>query len=88
MDLFDYISKQEFLTEKIAKRIFRQVLDATLHCEEKGVFHRDIKDENIILDLKNKVAKLADFGSGTQLHNFEYTEYEGKGRISFSFILE
>ncbi|XP_046840039.1 serine/threonine-protein kinase pim-1-like [Xenia sp. Carnegie-2017] len=77
MDLFDYISKQEFLTEKIAKRIFRQVLDATLHCEEKGVFHRDIKDENIILDLKNKVAKLADFGSGTQLHNFQYTEYEG-----------
>ena len=82
MDLFDYISKQEFLAENIARKIFRQVLDAVLYCELKGVFHRDIKDENIILDLKTGEAKLADFGSGAQLHNSEYTEYEGKRRIA------
>jgi serine/threonine protein kinase len=78
IDLFDFISKQEFLSENIARKIFRQVLDATVYCELKGVFHRDIKDENIILDLKTGEAKLADFGSGVQLHNLEYTEYEGK----------
>ncbi|XP_028398269.1 serine/threonine-protein kinase pim-1-like [Dendronephthya gigantea] len=77
IDLFDFISRQEFLSEKIAKKIFRQVLDATVYCEMKGVFHRDIKDENVILDLKTGEAKLADFGSGAQLHNTEYTEYEG-----------
>ena len=77
IDLFDFISRQEFLSEKKAKKIFRQVLDAAVHCEMKGVFHRDIKDENVILDLKTGEAKLADFGSGAQLHNVEYTEYEG-----------
>ena len=49
-----------------------------MYCELKDVFHRDIKDENVILDLKTGEAKLADFGSGTQLHNLEYTEYEGE----------
>ena len=78
IDLFDFISKQDFLPENVARKIFRQVLDATAYCELKGVFHRDIKDENIILDLKTGEAKLADFGSGVQLHNSEYTEYEGK----------
>ena len=77
IDLFDFISKQEFLSENVARKIFRQVLDATAYCELKGVFHRDIKDENIIMDLKTGEAKLADFGSGVQLHNLEYTEYEG-----------
>ena len=77
MDLFDFISKQEFLSENIARKIFRQVLDATMYCELKGVFHRDIKDENIILDLKTGEAKLADFGSGARLQDTEYTEYEG-----------
>ena len=87
MDLFDYISKQEFLPEDIARKIFRQVLDAALYCELKGVFHRDIKDENIILDLKTGEAKLADFGSGAQLHNLEYTEYEGKPRVAGPILI-
>ncbi|CAB3980468.1 serine threonine- kinase pim-1-like [Paramuricea clavata] len=77
IDLFDFISTQDFLSENIARKIFRQVLDATVYCELKDVFHRDIKDENVIMDLKTGEAKLADFGSGTQLHNLEYTEYEG-----------
>ena len=91
IDLFDFISKQDFLPENVARKIFRQVLDATAYCELKGVFHRDIKDENIILDLKTGEAKLADFGSGVQLHNSEYTEYEGKPKdnppVEYCFIL-
>ena len=64
------------------------MLDATVYCELKGVFHRDIKDENIILDLKTGEAKLADFGSGVQLHNLEYKEYEGKIEVRVGFILK
>ena len=78
MDLFDLISDQEFLPEKMARKIFRQVLEATSYCESKGVFHRDIKDENVILDLKAGKVKLADFGSGAELKDTVYTDYEGK----------
>lgn len=77
MDLFELISAQEFLPENMAGKIFHQVLAATSYCELKGVFHRDIKDENIVLDLKAGEVKLADFGSGTELKDSIYTEYEG-----------
>jgi len=76
-DLFDFISKQGPLTEKVAKDIFRQVVDTVYKCKERGVLHGDIKDENILIDLDTLKVKLIDFGSGTWLHEDEYAEYEG-----------
>lgn len=80
-DLFDYISEKRRLDEKEARSIFRQVVEAVIHCESKGIFHRDIKDENILLDTMSGQVKLLDFGSGTVLENTLYTDYEGKFMI-------
>lgn len=77
-DLFDYISEKRRLDEKEARSIFRQVVEAVIHCESKGIFHRDIKDENILLDTMSGQVKLLDFGSGTVLENTLYSDYEGK----------
>ncbi|XP_068758262.1 serine/threonine-protein kinase pim-1-like [Montipora capricornis] len=76
-DLFDYISEKRRLEESEARSIFRQVVEAVMHCESKGIFHRDIKDENILLDTMTGQVKLLDFGSGTGLENTLYTDYEG-----------
>lgn len=76
-DLFDYISEKRRLDEKEARSIFRQVVEAVIHCESKGIFHRDIKDENILLDTMSGQVKLLDFGSGTVLENTLYSDYEG-----------
>ena len=77
-DLFDYITEKRRLCEPETKNIFRQVIEAVMYCEAKGIFHRDIKDENILLDTKTGVVKLFDFGSGTVLENTLYTDYEGR----------
>lgn len=77
-DLFDYITEKRRLEESEAKSIFRQVVEAVMYCESKGIFHRDIKDENILLDSMTGQVKLLDFGSGTVLENTLYTDYEGE----------
>ncbi|XP_062522349.1 serine/threonine-protein kinase pim-3-like isoform X2 [Corticium candelabrum] len=77
MDLFDFITAACPLCERTAKFLFRQVVDAIAFCHRKGVVHRDIKDENVLLELRTGRAKLIDFGSGAFLKDSAYTEYEG-----------
>lgn len=78
IDLFDYITKKGKVSERSSRYLFGQVLEAVQYCLSMGVLHRDVKDENILIDLNSYQIKLIDFGSGTFLKEEVYTEYEGE----------
>merc|ERR1711892_1224241 len=76
-DLFDFISEQGPLPEALARDLFMQLVDTVSECHDKGVVHRDIKDENILIDINTFKTKLIDFGSGTHLEKTVYQEFKG-----------
>ncbi|KAI9356787.1 kinase-like domain-containing protein [Zopfochytrium polystomum] len=63
-DLFDCINLLHHLTECQARHVFRQLVAAVAHLDARGILHRDIKDENVLVDDGFGV-RLADFGSAS-----------------------
>lgn len=59
--LKEYINKQGAITWNDALFFMTQILRAVQHAHDKGIVHRDIKPQNIIL-LKNGNIKVTDFG--------------------------
>lgn len=77
MDLFDYIELRVTMEEPECRKIFKQVAEALQHLHINAkVVHRDIKDENVVLDGEGRV-KLVDFGSAAYIKNGPFDVFVG-----------
>ncbi|GAA5954123.1 hypothetical protein JCM21900_002895 [Sporobolomyces salmonicolor] len=80
-DLFDYVDLHPSgLALPTIRHILGQVADALAFLHEHSIVHRDIKDENVVLDAEGNV-RLIDFGSAAYVR-------EGRKFDTFSGTLD
>ncbi|CAM6109045.1 unnamed protein product [Calypogeia fissa] len=60
-ELFAKIARQGRFKEDEGRTYFQQLINAVDYCHSRGVFHRDLKLENLLLDLSGNL-KVSDFG--------------------------
>jgi len=60
-ELFDKILDARRFDEKTARNYFQQLISAVMYCHSKGVVHRDLKAENLLLG-EHSSLKVCDFG--------------------------
>jgi serine/threonine protein kinase len=77
IDLWDFISINGSLKERLAQYFIMQILDTLVNMRTLGVLHRDIKDENILIDQSTYQLKVIDFGAGTHFTDDYLTDFQG-----------
>ena len=65
-ELFQYVQRSGRLSEDAARFFFRQLITAVEFCHNSGIYHRDLKLENALIDIATDqdipFLKLCDFG--------------------------
>ncbi len=51
--------------DDLVKKIFVQILDAVEFCHNQGIYHRDLKPDNIFVNAAGDKVFLGDFGLAT-----------------------
>ena len=88
MELIDGITLKEYLRQKgaiapsEALDFTMQIAKALEHAHGKGIIHRDIKPQNIML-LKNGMIKVADFGIAALQNDIEESNGETVGSVHY-----
>lgn len=60
-ELFDYILNHRYLKDNSARRLFSQLISGVGYLHKRGIVHRDLKLENLLLD-RNRNIIITDFG--------------------------
>lgn len=76
-DLFTLIADRHWLMDPLAKPIFQQIVRIVKSCHSRGIVHRDLKDENFLVDPLTLEVTLIDFGAAAFLQEAPFTDTIG-----------
>ncbi len=67
-DLLEFINERKYLSERLSRGFFSDLVKGVAHCHNRGVVHRDLKCENLLLDAHMRL-KISDFGFARKYHD-------------------
>ncbi|KAI7807997.1 putative serine/threonine-protein kinase pim-1-like [Triplophysa rosa] len=76
-DVLSFVDRHGGITENMAKVILRQAIEASEICFKRGVYHRDLKLDNFLINPNTMEVKLIDFGAGRIYKTSTYKEFQG-----------
>jgi len=92
-ELFEVVKDMGHYSEAFASRIFKQIIIGINYLHIKGVCHRDIKPDNILVSKDGKIVKIVDFNVSkfhdneshkyTALSNKNYKMWTNTGTLAF-----
>lgn len=69
-DLMDFVASNGAIDESASREIARQILEAMMYVHSKGISHRDLKPDNIMIAQDDPViVKITDFGLAKSQEN-------------------
>ena len=77
IDMFEFSQSYGRINEAPAKIIFSNLLHAVRLLIDQKIFHRDLKDENILLNPSTLDIKIIDFGCATHYTDTIHTRLSG-----------
>ncbi len=80
--LKQYITRRGALSWKEALHFASQIARALTHAHEKGIIHRDIKPQNVMI-LKDANIKVSDFGIASLEHTKKEAEGQAVGSVHY-----
>jgi protein-serine/threonine kinase len=80
-ELFDYIIVHRYLKDNVARRLFAQLVSGVGYLHKKGIVHRDLKLENLLLD-RNRTIIITDFGFANTFDPNEELSEEEESKLS------
>ncbi|KAL1872967.1 hypothetical protein Daus18300_004108 [Diaporthe australafricana] len=80
-ELFDYILNHRYLKDNAARRLFAQLVSGVGYLHKKGIVHRDLKLENLLLD-RNRNIIITDFGFANTFDPIEELSEEEENNLS------
>uniref|UniRef100_A0A8C5H8H6 Serine/threonine-protein kinase 1 n=1 Tax=Gouania willdenowi TaxID=441366 RepID=A0A8C5H8H6_GOUWI len=91
MDIFEFVEQQDGqISESKAKSILKQVVDTALLMHNNGIFHQDIKGENILVSPEETSLpiRIIDLGCGRFVRDQPYSEFRGTSGYEPPEVLE
>ena len=82
MNLDDFLFGDDgaFGQPAMIRFLFKQILSGVIHCFKAGVFHGDLKVDNVLVDLTTKRAIIIDFDCGEFISSGSYCK-SGRGNL-------